>query len=293
MKVFRLINFIFFIFWVLAISSLSCNDNAITYTDTSKTFSFSIDVRDVDGNPKNGINVKLIPLLSGEINVPLLRSNTKQLNDVTSTTVILFDFSRDCRSSLSITDLNHKIIGELLDTNVHAAGIYSVQWDAPDLPSSVYKIILKTRTPLGDTSLFCDSIYAILRRPQEFMLPNGWLSEGGFWETIRKEFFPSLYPLQPINGRTVSNDETEEITFRDSIGIVLTDTSSSASQTLVLPVKDGKNRFTITWNPLSRNKLFPFEMLPSKFKIEPRDTIGPVTLPLSFKLYQNYPNPFY
>ena len=270
-----------------AVLFFSCNPAAPV-----EQFSFRVSVTRSNGDPVPGIRVSAW----NHISLPGVQTQAKASDPdkILQTSTITFAAPEEARVTLSILDLNNTLISHLQDNQLVEPGIQEVSWDARLLSNGVYKCSLTAKDTSSSGVLYQDFKYAYRGEIDPALNILGWTSSAGIFETQNKVLFPNLFSLPPLI-HTTSTDPApiDSFTIRDTVTIVLTDTSTHQSMSFERVVQQGINNFELIWEPTiaatqqeHKEQMF---LIPSSVMVQHR-TSSPI--PERWKLYQNYPNPF-
>jgi hypothetical protein len=275
------------ILFVLIILFSSCKDDSIS-VQRDNGFSVKISVKDTVGNPVAGLRISAWNHLS----LPIIRfPKSGTLEPQKSTCTIDFAIPISSEAELSVFEADGKFI-ETLWHQQFEAGLYQCNWSTnKQLPTRVYKYRLTAKDTSG-AYIFKDSSYAVLWQPDADISILGWTSNDGAFNTTDKLLFPNTLQLpQLIFTEVFGPDSAGTFTIRDTVTIVLTDTSTHKSISFNHVIKnDIENKIDLLWNPnlakqTSTEKIsFSPMVKKSQIKLD--------GVPDKFKLYQNYPNPF-
>ncbi|MCD4797015.1 MAG: hypothetical protein K8R49_07610 [Candidatus Cloacimonetes bacterium] len=255
---------------------LSC----ITDPNTNnEEFSFKINVKDLAGNPVEGLNIVLINKFNnpwGEFEWPLRACTT-----------IPFRLEKASFVELNIGDIERNIIRSLISEELPAC-YHSVVWNGKDdednsVNSGVYYCSMNASE--NDTLYYQGEIMMYLLSFSNNH-KNGSTNAEGLFISQNKKPFVNFYDLDSLQ----IVDENGEIlgleAFSDTTVICLFDENSSdIHQFEYVIVEDENNEFNIIWDPETswKNK--------GKSKVTNKDSNG-VIPPIETKLKQNFPNPF-
>jgi hypothetical protein len=267
----------------------SCNDDSISI-QKGNGFSVKISVKDTGGNPVTGLRISAWNHLS----LPpfrIFKSNSGTLEPQKSTSTIDFAIPVACQAELSVFEANGKLI-ETLWQQQFEAGLYQCNWSInTQLPTRVYRYRLIAKDTSG-AYLFKDSCYAVLWQPDADISILGWTSNDGTFNTTDKLFFPNTLQLpQFIFTEVFGPDSAGTFTIRDTVKIVLTDTSTHKFISFSHVIKnDIENKIDLLWDPKLAKQTSSENFQHSSAIIKSWRRLDGV--PDKFKLYQNYPNPF-
>jgi hypothetical protein len=283
-----------FLFLCTGIFFLSCKDSEPTAVEDS-SFHFKITVKDVAGNPVNGLRVSAWGILSNENqllnNMMRIPSQLNKANKILSQSFVNFSLAANTNVFLSAFNIKDQEIDTLINGAL-STGAYSCILDLPlGSPAGVYKIRL---TASNDTIHFQDSIYAVCHNTIPEYNVFGWTGQTGTYEFSDASLFKKLLELPPFIYTTNSPTSLGTFTYTDSVAVVLTDTATQKQQLYVLKIKQVNNVYNLTWNPPDIIFGSVKQDIPI---IARRNSVNVVSgsqspFPPIFKLYQNYPNPF-
>lgn len=271
----------------------SCDD---TLSPDDSGFSFVITVRDLNGNPIEGIRVaawNYLKLSDGFIIGKRRHIKTKS----SATTTIRYGLKINSLVSLTIFDSENQVIARLHDEEKLIAGLHEYNWQitVPD-PIKFYKCIYVARDDTTKEILFSDSIYITLYQPDFYASYIGWTSSTGVFKTNNIILFPSL--TKEFKSVVHTNQNSYEplgyATFLDSIRIVLVDTISSKWQNVVRNIHNGRNEFDVIWNPKDSlpNSVNKINEAIQSVHFNRVSKVTGVVYDFPWALYQNYPNPY-
>jgi hypothetical protein len=283
-----------FVFLCTGIFFFSCKDSEPVQTEDS-SFHFKITVKDVAGNPVNGLRVSAWGILS--IENQLLNKQMRvpgQLNKeskILTQSFVTFSLAANANVLLSVFNIRDQEI-DTLNVGAFTRGAYNCILNLPlGSPAGVYKIRLVAS---NDTIHFQDSIYAVYHNPNPDFNIFGWTGQTGVFDFTDVSLFKKILELPPFIYTTDSPTSLGTFTYTDSIAVVLTDTTSQKQQIYVLKIKQLNNVYNLTWNPPNIIYGSVKQGLPMVIRCTSvADSVVQSPLPTVFKLYQNYPNPFY
>jgi hypothetical protein len=265
----------------------SCKDDSIS-VQRDNGFSVKISVKDPSGNPVAGLRISAWNHLSLP---PFEISKSEILEPQKSTSTIIFAVPEKSYIDLIVSQAD----GTPLDTlanELKEAGLYSYNWSTnKQLPTRVYKYRLTAKDTSG-AYIFKDSSYAVLWQPDADISILGWTSNDGGFNTTDKLLFPNTLQLPKLIFTEVFGpDSAGTFTIRDTVTIVLTDTSTHKFISFSHVIKnDIENKIDLLWNPNLAKQTSSENFQHSSAII--KSWRRPDGVPDKFKLYQNYPNPF-
>jgi hypothetical protein len=284
-----------FLFLCIGIFFFSCKESEPVQTEDS-SFHFKITVKDVAGNPMNGLRVSAWGILSIEdqlLNKQMrVSGQLNKENNILSQSSVHFSLAANTNVFMSVFNIRDQEIDTLIKGAL-STGAYSYTLDLPlGSPAGVYKIRL---TASNDTIHFQDSIYAVYHNTIPEYNVFGWTGQTGIFDFTDASLFKKILELPPFIYTTNDPTSLGTFTYTDSITVVLTDTATQKQQLYVLKLKQLNNIYNLTWNPPNIIYGAGKQDLPI---IARRNSVSAVSgiqspLPPIFKLYQNYPNPFY
>ena len=129
------------------------------------------------------------------------------------------------------------------------SGVSVIEWNASDCRSGVYACMLTAWAAGTDTMLYADTVPAVVLNMSADLDELGFTGADGVFETARHLYFPQLYDLPAMISTDPTGILTGEFGFSDTMMVMLTDTSTSESQTHEVVVGDKANLFTLVWIP--------------------------------------------
>ena len=234
---------------ILFLANISCKNNPASINNNTDNFSVTINVKDSNGQPVQGISVSIYN--DADSSSLGIAESPKVLQANTS---ILFSVAESSLVSLGIYELDGRLVQNLATDRNLGQGVfeYVVSLNVENVGTRVYKGIL---TAVNDTTkqvLFKDSIYITLldNSPENSIL--GYTSKSGTFETTDSLSFPNILTLPPIVETNATGPAPIGVfSFSQSIVITLIDTVTSRSVSYVRQVIKGQNVFNLTWNPSS------------------------------------------
>lgn len=273
----------------------SCNDDTTSPPPIQQIFSVRISVKNMSGAPVTGLRISVWNHLS--INLSGMQSSTniqQRSLKPTAASSIGFNVRTTSKVTLKVMYFDDSPVSTLVN-EVMSDGMYTVHWFVDSIiPSSVYKYQLIAKHPTNDSLLFQDTKYAVLYRgPDIQQTIIGWTSNNGVFETNDIRLFPNVLDL-PVLVQTLSSgpEPINTFTFRDTVSIVLTDTTSHQQMAFIHVIKKGVlNDIQLVWDPTLSLQWMPYtDLIPQRGEaIQTRRLSKVIT---AWKLYQNYPNPF-
>jgi len=160
---------------------------------------------------------------------------------------------------------------------------------AHQVPTRVYKCRLVAQDTTSGSTLFKDSIYAVLSQRDASISILGWTGINGAFETQDSLFFPNVVSLPPLVRTDLNGNRLGTFSITDSVTITLSDTSAHRGQQFASVVKKGVNDFQLIWNPTTDSAISSGETrrVASVHQVK---RFAKTTL--EWKLEQNFPNPF-
>ena len=256
---------------------LSC----ITDPNTNKEeFSFKINVKDLAGNPVEGLNIVLI----NKFNNPLWEEFEWPSRACTRISFILGTTSF---VELNIGDIERNNVRNLFSDEL-AGDYYSIEWDGKDdednsVNSGVYYCSMKASE--NDTLYYQGEIMMYLLSFTNNH-ENGSTNAEGVFESYNKKPFVNLYDLDSLQIVDEDGNYLCLEAFSDTTVICLFDENSrDIHQFEDVIAEDKNNEFNILWDPESswRNK--------GELKVINKECNN-LFPPFETELRQNYPNPF-
>ncbi len=263
----------------------SCAEEGTSLMYQADLFSMRITAMNAAGQPVPGLRVSAWNSLTGF-------GTDKKLQDLlAANTTLWFEVSTLSRIDLSVLELDGTLATKPIDQLILMPGVYAVSLSLPrQVGTHVYKCLLLASDSVSASIVFRDSIYAVLWQPDPLIAILGWTSQDGSFETNDTLLFPNLLSL-PTLIRTSSGapDSIGTFTIPDSIVICLTDTVSNLVRYYYQEVIRGTNSFTLQWDSSASNPLDASSPLPNESAKLLRVSRS---RPGSWKLWQNFPNPF-
>jgi len=248
-------------------------------------FSFSVTVKDTDGNPVEGLNISLL----NKINCPFW----DEFQRVTrAQTTIVLTISYDCNTELYVEDIERNRIRTLMNEEVQP-GYHHVIWNGTNddgiyLPNGVYhSTLVLTRS---DTISFQAERTMYLMSFSENH-KNGNTDSVGNFNTISKKAFINFSDVDSLQVVDYDGNIWGMQTFSDTTAICISDPENDELlQIEFMRITDKNNEINITWDPENRaitknteQPIFPTSSVS-------RDG-GEIVVPILEKI-ANYPNPF-
>ncbi|MCD4820026.1 MAG: hypothetical protein K8S23_15185 [Candidatus Cloacimonetes bacterium] len=260
---------------IVCLTLLSC------ITDSEKDdFSFKINVKDLDGNPVEDLNIILI----NKFDITFLNEFEWPSRVQTN---IYYNLGKECSVEINIRDINRTNI-DSFTLEEQSEGSHSTAWNGEDnqdnsVHPGVYFCSMKARE---DGELFYQGEIMMYLHTFNYNHKNGSTDADGVFQSYDKKPFVNLYNLDSLR---IVNEEGEFIgleAFSDTTAICLFDKNTNEiHQFEYVIVKNGTNEFDITWNPETswKNK--------GKTKSIEKGTDDNI-VPGETLLWGNYPNPF-
>jgi hypothetical protein len=274
----------------LLIAMNSCNENTIDSSKkSSNDFLFKVTVKNSAGAAVQGLRLSAYNDPAA-IGFPK-KFKTAKINSASS---LKFALSKSSIVTLSIIELDGRILQQPIKNSLLNAGSYSVTINIMDKSAGtrVYKAVLTAKSDTTNVEFFKDSVYIALWQFDPSFSILGYTSTTGIFETTDSLSFPNVLTLPPII-RTTERDPTPVgmFTFPSDVVIVLYDSTTQKSQAYSQKVNKGKNEFELVWNPAGGGLIIE-PLLKNTVTIAVPDTGINETIPKETRLYQNYPNPF-
>jgi hypothetical protein len=272
----------------------SCKDDAINPTVSSTpSFSVSIAVVDTNGNPVPRIRIscwnKLLPI-SGS-----LPAANDTLPRTPASSKIRLNMPAKARVWMALYNMDNRILLALYsDNTLWGPGILRADYVTGEYrPPWVLKCRCIARDSLSNV-VYCDSVYTLCWQPYPERSILGYTSASGRFSTTDSLFFPNVFALPPlVHTGDSSSDALGTFALSDTLNFALTDTASHKQQFYEGVVhKAVHDSLTFVWNPTSVSKPESF----CKQQTSQLLRVGiekPAMAGSSWKLNQNYPNPYY
>ncbi len=245
-------------------------------------FSFSVTIKDTDGNPVEGLNISLL----NKINCPFWEEFPWTTRAQTTITLTI---SYECTTEVYIEDIERNRIRTLMNEEVEP-GYHNVNWNGTDdngiyLPNGVYySTVVLTRS---DTISFQAerTIYLMSFSDSH---KNGTTNSEGNFSTISKKAFINFSDVDSLEIVDEDGGSYGMQAFSDTTAICITDPENDELlQIEFMRITDKNNKISITWDPENRAV--------TKRPISPASSIsrdgGNIVVPILEKI-ANYPNPF-
>ncbi|MDP8202192.1 MAG: FlgD immunoglobulin-like domain containing protein [Candidatus Tenebribacter burtonii] len=270
----------FIFLFIICIVIFSC-----IFGPDDEDFSFSVTVKDTDGNPVEGLNISLL----NKINCPFWN----ELNwETRAQTTIVLTISYDCNIELYVEDIERNRIRTLINEEIFQ-GFHNIIWNGTDddgnyLPNGVYySTVVFTR---NDTISFQAERTMYLMSLGEYH-KNGTTDTEGKFSTINRKPFINLSDADSLEVVDCDGNTWGLQTFSDTTAVCITDPENDDFlQIEFMRIADKNNEINITWNP--ENKTI---IKNTKKTISPASSIykdgGNIVNPILEKI-ANYPNPF-
>ena len=123
-------------------------------------------------------------------------------------------------------------------------------WDASACRSGVYNCIWTVWAAGTDTLLLADTSAAVVHNMDADLDELGFTGTDGVFETTRRLYFPYLYDLPAMISTDANGILIGEFGFTDTMVVMLTDTSTSQSQTHEVVVGEKTNLIYLIWDPI-------------------------------------------
>ena len=280
---------------LLALLAYSCKDNGVSPSGGGQTaFSAKFTVTRGNGQAASGLEISVFNMVrfiwgQGQS----LRKTSPQ--NVNSISTIEFSASQSAFVSLAVFDLDGTLVSTIMDHRRVSGGNYAAQFLVPRLYGTrVYKCVLVATDTAAGAMLYRDSVYAALCSVDPSNGLIGTTSGAGTFETRDSLLFPNLLCLPPLTLTSDAGPDSLGIfQLVDTVNVVLTDTAAHQSQTYLCLIRAGSNDIHLVWNP-AVSKLLRAQLRISDGLIERRRvySVPGGGVPIYWKLYQNYPNPF-
>jgi hypothetical protein len=267
---------------------VSCKNNATSPPLPGDGFSVKITVKSLLGAPVPGLRISAWNQLSVSPGL-----HAAGLHHASATSSIRFGVREISRVTLSVLEFDGSPVSTLVN-DVLPAGMFMFAWTpAPILkPTRVFRYRLVAQDTSSGSTLFRDSLYAVLWQPDAEISILGWTRSDGSFETTDKLLFPNTLDLPPLVHMNSAGDSLGTFTILNAVTIVLTDTASNRQVSTTRTVNKGvRNDIVLTWNPLLATPL-PGRSGPMHERSKGISRESQPSGLFEWKLYQNYPNPF-
>jgi hypothetical protein len=279
----------------LVLFFLSCKNNS-TGPDADTGVDFKITVKDIAGNPINGLRVSawLLPSIGNSLSKISTSNQLNKTNNTLAISSINFSIAANAYVLLTSFNLRNQKIDTLIESALQS-GQHKVSWYIPyGIPSGAFIIRLIAS---NDTIHFQDSIYAVYNTADPEQNVIGWTTQTGIFESTDAFLFHINLDLAPFVYTNQSGpDSLGTFKYTDTVAIVLTDSNSHKQQEYHIAIGKQPNNYDLIWSPSNTSAAFIKQVFYPETKrqsIVADDTaIIRLQIPLKWKLYQNYPNPF-
>ena len=274
---------------VAALFLASCDDGEII-VNGPPGFSFRVEVKDIDSDRVEDIRVSAWNHISIDFS-PMQKGSYREKAAHPPATMFSFSLASDATIDFSMYDLAGVLVERLIDSNL-TAGAHAYEWyTTGQIPSGVYKCHLNAHDTLTNELLFEDFVYAVLWQPDPEVSVLGFTSTTGVYETHDSLLFPNVFDLPPMIHTSTDPTPLGTFSFRDTVTIWLTDTTTGKQQMFEKIVRRGTNNITLTWDPpaATARPVAGTQAEPSQRLINIKNVTSPLQ---EWRLDQNYPNPF-
>jgi hypothetical protein len=271
----------------ILLNVMSCGPDPAGPVNGDRSFGLTVNAKDAGGHGVPGLRVSVF-YRPGPGLAKLARSATDAKALASST--ITFDALFPAHATLSLHELDGRLVQTLMDQQILNTGSYSYYLSIGGLTGTrVYICRLVVSDTATSTEVGRDSVSITLWQSDAAQSVMGYTGTDGSFTTRDTLAFPHLLSLPPQIQTNDSPTSIGTFTFPDSMEIVLTDTSTMKSVGVVRQIVAGPNAVTLSWGPPSMS-VAPVPSTPSRMVV-PTVSKG-VRSPIAWKLYQNYPNPF-
>jgi hypothetical protein len=249
-------------------------------------FSLTLKVQDSLGNPVKGLQVSAYNLA-----VDSVLAKKSITAGTGATTTVSFAVSKSSFIDLTVYNLDGSTAATVVH-QTHDAGYYSCLLNFQDIQAGtrVYKAVITAVDDSSSKELFRDSVYLTMWRQDPAMSILGYTSASGTFGTGDSIAFPNILTLPALMRTTETGTEPLYVfTIPNEVVFTLCDTLHEVGMRVVKTIQRGKNEFVIQWNPEAGYKTSAIVKQPIPGIVK-KDIIP---LPVNFRLYQNYPNPFH
>jgi hypothetical protein len=201
-----------------------------------------------------------------------------------------FDLAAPARITFAVLDMNNRPVASVADQTIQNPGSYLFAWSLQqNLPTRVFKCRLIARDTTSGAVLFADSNYAVLWQRDATLAVIGLTSASGTFESRDSLLFPNVLTLPPLVMTSAAGPTPlGEFSVRDTVMLVLTDTVSQRSQSYHTVIVHGANTISLIWAPSAPLTRTPGDGVSRSDLLAlaaPRNVV-------TWRLWQNYPNPF-
>lgn len=280
-----------FVFLICAFSLISCkSDSTGPSKETPKPFSLKILVQSPEGAPRAGLRISLINQLIYTLSSKSSGfDNTLRARSPLATSTLRFEVPVVCKVDLTAFEMDGSVAANYLTGYTAAVGAHVANCSINGaIGSHVYKFRLTARDPSSGAILFMDSIYAALVQYDATLSRLGSTGLDGTFETSDSLRFPNLLSLPPLIATDATGTTNGTFIFPDTVTIMLTDTVSSTTEMFAIPVTKGAQVDTLVWT-----HGLPKALEDTGTAESPGTKVSRITeSAFTWKLEQNYPNPF-
>ena len=247
----------------------------------NEKFSFKINVKDLAGNPVEGLNIVLI----NKFNSPLWGEFEWTSRTLTTISFIL---GKDSFVDMIIEDIERNDVSNLISQEMYANN-WAVDWNGKDneencVYSGVYYCSMNASE--NDTMYYQSEIMMYLLSFNSDH-KNGSTNAEGVYESFDKKPFVNLYDLDSLQIVDEDGNYLFLEAFSDTTVICLFDENSrDIHQFEDIVVEEKNNEFNIIWNPETSSRNI------GKIKVAYKNCKRTFLPPLETELKQNFPNPF-
>lgn len=263
---------------------LSCDDD--TTTPSRDSFSLEVVVRDLDGVPVEGLEVVVWNLSSS-----LEEFLQDELVRRRAATVVQFQLAKSARCLMKVSDVAGNVLQTFIDGEVLPAGVHQIALGRDlrfEAGVEVFRYELVVRDEDTDAEIFRDAKWMTAVHLDRSRLELRSTDDDGRWMTSDLSFVPGLVEASEMVAVDEAGEEQGRFTLGDEVVVRVVRADGEFQQTTVV-VDPGRNVVEFTWGvPVAGSSIVGRDVRTSR-RPERVDVIGP---DVSFRLSQNFPNPF-